>query len=206
MDTKKQCDYLLLLGDLNAKNSTWLSTDKTDALGENIHVLLEILGLKQYISFPTYLHRQLPKSCLDFVISNITHLETTSVAPLGASDHVVIQGKMYLDETSHHVPNSRTQSNRSVWRWDQKHVDALKAELRTTQLLTRPPPGDTSPVNTYWQHWRLLYSSVESTSRYDMSVLKVMTDHETTNREKASILAQAREDNKACSAVKSGVL
>ena len=41
-----------------------------------------------------------------------------------------------------------------MWRWDQKHVDALKAELRTTQLLTRPPPGDTSPVNTYWQHWR----------------------------------------------------
>ena len=133
---KKQCDYLLILGDLNAKNSTWLSTDKTDALGENIHVLLEILGLKQYISFPTYLHRQLPKSCLDLVISNITHLETTSAAPLGASDHVVIQGKIYLDETSHHVPNSRTQSNRSVWRWDQKHVDALKAELRTTQLLT----------------------------------------------------------------------
>ena len=80
-DTKKQCDYLLILGDLNAKNSTWLSTDKTDALGENIHVLLEILGLKQYISFPTYLHRQLPKSCLDLVISNITHLETTSAAP-----------------------------------------------------------------------------------------------------------------------------
>ena len=154
VDTKKQCDYLLILGDLNAKNSTWLSTDRTDALGENIHVLLEILGLKQYISFPTYLHRQLPKSCLDLVISNITHLETTSAAPLGASDHVVIQGKMYLDETSHHVPNSRTQSNRSVWRWDQKHVDALKAELRTTQLLTRPPPGDTSPVNTSWQHWR----------------------------------------------------
>ena len=33
VDTKKQCDYLLILGDLNAKNSTWLSTDKTDARG-----------------------------------------------------------------------------------------------------------------------------------------------------------------------------
>ena len=30
----------------------------------------------------------------------------------------------------------------------------------------------------------LLYSSVESTSRYEMRVLKVITDHETTNREK----------------------
>ena len=39
VDTKKQCDYLLILGDLNAKNSTWLSTDKTDALGENIHAV-----------------------------------------------------------------------------------------------------------------------------------------------------------------------
>ena len=30
----------------------------------------------------------------------------------------------------------------------------------------------------------VLYSSVESTSRYEMRVLKVMTDHETTNRKK----------------------
>ena len=56
----------------------------------------------------------------------------------------------------------------------------------------------------YQKKLDIVVFSVESTSRNDMRVLKVMTDHETTNtyREKLPYWHKHGEDNKTCTAVR----
>ena len=87
-------DDLLLLGDFNAKNSAWLTTDRTDRLKDDIQTLLHTYGLTHHVRFPTYIHRQTPLSCLDLVISSLhsNDVHIQSLPPFGASDHTTVSG------------------------------------------------------------------------------------------------------------------
>ena len=93
-------DHVLLLGDFNAKHSQWHSDDETDTLGERLHCLFAAYNLHQATDFPTYLHQGHLKSCLDLVVSSLEPCEVTvqSSAPLGNADHVVLFGRLTLDD------------------------------------------------------------------------------------------------------------
>ena len=85
-----EADDLLLHGDFNAKNSAWLTTDRTDRLGDDIQTLLHTYDLTQHVRFPTYIQRQTPLSCLDLVISSL-HSNDVHIQSL-PSDNTTISG------------------------------------------------------------------------------------------------------------------
>ena len=89
-------DEILLRGDFNAKNCLWHSSDTTDALGEDLHWLCETHGLTQHVSFATHLRQHTPTSCLVLAISifSRSNITITSLPPMSASDHIIIQGNL----------------------------------------------------------------------------------------------------------------
>ena len=104
--------HLVLLGDTNCKHRTWYSTTILpadaflDAAGENLHLLTESFGLSQAVHFPTYLYPGQPHSCLDQVFSSFAeeYVQVSSAAPLGSSDHVIVQGQLPCSfEHLHHA-------------------------------------------------------------------------------------------------------
>ena len=144
----------LLVGDMNAKHTSWLSTDITDRAGDLLSYLLDTAGLNQHVSFPTCISRGNLKSCLDVVISNVPEedLSVTSYPPVGASDHVLVGGNVSL-ACPPQAPTPQQNVEAWRWNWDPDHVVALKEALSSMQLL---PPAEEIPqlsMTDLWSHW-----------------------------------------------------
>eukprot|EP00117_Sycon_ciliatum_P046039 scpid19225/ scgid33023/ Probable RNA-directed DNA polymerase from transposon X-element; Reverse transcriptase len=149
-------DDLLLLGDFNAKNSAWLTTDRTDRLGDDIQTLLHTYGLTQHVRFPTYIHRQTPLSCLDLVISSLhtNDIHIQSLPPFGASDHTTISG--HINNQLPPIINNSPPRSRSTtfWSWTDSTIHLLREALSRTNLNHHPNQHDPCPVDTFWRSWR----------------------------------------------------
>ena len=146
--------HVLLLGDFNAKNAQWLDTDVTDASGDSLACLLETHGLVQHVSFPTCIVRDVPKSCLDLVISNIPsdQVSAAPAAPLGSSDHLSVRGTIQVSSVT--TPPQDPPAPQWSWTWEASRVSALRSALSATQLL--PPDQACAQLSTdeLWQTWR----------------------------------------------------
>ena len=160
-------DEILLLGDFNAKNWLWHPSDTTDALGEDLHWLCETRGLTQHVSFATHLRQHTPTSCLDLAISSLSrhNITITSLPPMGASDHVVIQGNIRPQQhTTHRNNNTNNNKNESsttqqstsstYWLWSEERIASLREALATCNLQYDPHPTDPQPVTSFWNFWR----------------------------------------------------
>ena len=144
----------LLVGDMNAKHTSWLPTDITDRAGDLLSYLLDTAGLNQHVSFPTCISRGNLKSCLDVVISNVPEedLSVTSYPPVGASDHVLVGGHVSL-ACPPQAPTPQQNVEAWRWNWDPDRVVALKEALSSMQLL---PPAEEIPqlsMTDLWSHW-----------------------------------------------------
>ena len=132
---------ILLLGDFNAKNSTWFAADNTDPIGESLQCLFDSHDLCQLTTFPTYIHQGQLKSCLDLVITSIPiHLvDITSLAPVGNSDHLTISGRVDVPLQ----PDAPPQAPPTMrWKWSNTTITRLRELLSESDLLATPGPEE----------------------------------------------------------------
>ena len=144
---------LLILGDFNAKHTSWLQSDYTDTAGDCAYYLLQTYNLHQIVQQPTHIHQNILKSCLDIAITNLPTEEAlvlTGPPPLGKSDHLSIHGTITTHTTAKAMPTCQP----PCWKrsWDNNRVQNLKEHLSRTQLL--PDNPDIHTCGELWQHWR----------------------------------------------------
>ena len=92
---------LLLTGDFNAHNSSWLAGDRTTPVGQCLETAFRCFGLEQLVNFPTHWSPSGRSSCLDLIVTNSPQqfLSVDSAAPLGSSDHVQLICRVRLPVT-----------------------------------------------------------------------------------------------------------
>ena len=146
-----QDNSILILGDMNGKNNTWLSSDITDRAGDKLSCLFDAYGLHQHVDFPTRITNGLPKSCIDLVVTNYQEhqVQVESAPPLSSSDHLSITGCLGLSTP---LPTNHEPTPAWSWSWDNEKVKALQSDLRSTQFL--PPQPNSQSCDDLWQHWR----------------------------------------------------
>ena len=71
--TKNKSDFTLIVGDFNARSTTWWSGDITTTEGTNIEALSSYHGLEQVINEPTYI-LQNSSSCIDLIFADKPNL------------------------------------------------------------------------------------------------------------------------------------
>ena len=133
-----QDNSILILGDMNGKNNTWLSSDITDRAGDKLSCLFDAYGLHQHVDFPTRITNGLPKSCIDLVVTNYQEhqVQVESAPPLSSSDHLSITGCLDLSTP---LPTNHEPTPAWSWSWDNEKVKALQSDLRSTQFLPPQP-------------------------------------------------------------------
>ena len=62
-------DFVLMIGDFNAKSCNWSTNDTTIAEGAQLDSVTSLYGMKQLISEPTHILQQ-PSSCIDLIFTN----------------------------------------------------------------------------------------------------------------------------------------
>ena len=157
----------ILLGDFNAKHSSWLESDNTDHVGEDLHSLLEILGLNQYVAFTTHMHQGAIKACLDLAISSFESESVTThpLPPFGAADYVMVKGSIHISDTQNasaniktnnhqHRPHSNNCNNSTHWYWTNYNTSSLRSAMAELSLTPMRDRSDPKPVTTFWNHGR----------------------------------------------------
>ena len=61
--------FLLLIGDFNAKSSSWSSNDTTTAQGDQLDYFTCLYGMKQVITKPPHILES-SASCIDLIFTN----------------------------------------------------------------------------------------------------------------------------------------
>ena len=79
--TKKRTDFTIIVGDFNARSTTWWSGDTTTAEGTNIAPLTSYRGFEQVINEPTHI---LPNSasCIDLSFGDKPNLDDIQILTL----------------------------------------------------------------------------------------------------------------------------
>lgn len=155
LNTARQASTnVLLLGDLNAKHQSWLSTDITDTAGDYLHTLLDSYGLSQLCNFSTCITRGTPKSCLDLVITNLNSdsVSLTEAPPLGNSDHISILGCISSLNSLQSAQSTPPTSRAWRWCWAPERLHNLKHHLANISLL--PLNCSDWSCDALWNYWR----------------------------------------------------
>ena len=100
---------VILAGDFNVHNQSWLGSTKTTAAGERVEDLCNIHGLSQHVDLPTR-----GPNVLDLVMSDYAQATVKHHAPLGKSDHCVVTADFPSVR-----PLREATSSRTVWRYNQ---------------------------------------------------------------------------------------
>ena len=104
--TRTHGTHIVLAGDFNVHQETWLCSSKTTVAGEALEELCAEPQLHQHVLQPT---RGL--NTLDLILSNMSvPIDTTAKAPLGCSDHGVPLADFYL------TPDADQATSRTVRR------------------------------------------------------------------------------------------
>ena len=99
--------HIILAGDFNVHNHSWLGSSKTTRAGEFAEDMCILHGLYQHVPEPTR-----GQNTLDLVLSDIEQgVRTTLLPPLAMSDHVVLISEFNL--RTYREPKS----SRLVWRY-----------------------------------------------------------------------------------------
>ena len=156
---RKTCPNLILLGDFNAKNTMWLPSYSTNAVGEGIEYLFNRYLLSQVVNFPTHIHRNVPRSCLDLIATTFdcTAATITRMAPIGGSDHFCLSCTITCDfhRPADSTGNADTDSSQyDRWSWASHRVEALRSDLAEKLLHLNDSWASTKDVEDLWQEWR----------------------------------------------------
>ena len=85
-NAKTTCSRIIVAGDFNVHNATWLGSTRTTVAGEAAEDLCYLHGLEQYVQEPTR-----GRNRLDLIMSDMEGNISTSIhQPLGKSDHATV--------------------------------------------------------------------------------------------------------------------
>ena len=65
----RKADFVLMIGDFNAKSSSWSTNNTTTPEGAQLDSITSLYGMKQLISEPTHILQQ-SSSCIDLIFTN----------------------------------------------------------------------------------------------------------------------------------------
>ena len=146
---------VLIAGDFNFKHSQWCASDRTDYGGESLQYVLDAYGYHQLVDFPTRVHQNSLKSCLDLVLTSRWPCvpTITSSAPIGHSDHVTLLGKIQLPSknTSQSSHSAAVSNTRYVPVWSVEHTDRLNSAIQHENWTDILQSGD---INQAWVCWK----------------------------------------------------
>ena len=120
--TKKKSDFTLIVGDFNARSTTWWSGDITTTEGTNIEALSSYHGLEQVINEPTHI-LQNSSSCIDLIFADKPNLIVESgVFPSlhVKCPHQIIYSKLNLNVV-YPPPYQRL-----IWDYKKANVDGIR--------------------------------------------------------------------------------
>ena len=175
-----QDNSILILGDMNGKNNTWLSSDITDRAGDNLSCLFDAYGLHQHVDFPTRITNGLPKSCIDLVVTNYQeHQVQVEIAPpLSSSDHLSITGCLDLS-TRFRSTSARPRSRVPLWRvhFSATHVRAINCHCVSVRavsarlMLARRPLARQTCTSSF-HCWGVFFYSKDGDQYYIQIIMK----------------------------------
>ena len=133
IDTARQLgSRIILAGDFNVHNESWLNSNKTTPAGEYMEDICTIHDLNQHVSIPTR-----GVNTLDLIVSDFnTDVKVKCLSPLGASDHVVLLADFPVQAVR------EPKTGRTVWRYNKADWGRLRHFYRTYdwyQTLTTCP-------------------------------------------------------------------
>lgn len=112
---------IIITGDFNVHNQSWLGSCKTTRAGEAAEDLCSLHGLDQHIHEPTR-----GANTLDLLMSDFPGpVNVNILPPLGKSDHVVIVAELK------HAVSREPRVKRTVWRYAQADWDRLNHFFRS---------------------------------------------------------------------------
>ena len=65
----RKADFVLMIGDFNAKSCNWSINDTTTPEGAQLDSITSLYGMKQLISEPTHILQQ-SSSCINLILTN----------------------------------------------------------------------------------------------------------------------------------------
>ena len=111
---------IILAGDFNVHNESWIGSSKTTRAGEYLEELCAAHGLHQHVEMATR-----GNNPLDLVLSNFgDRVRVEAMSPIGNSDHCVLLASI----STHLQREERTQ--RQVWRYNQADWGRLRKFFR----------------------------------------------------------------------------
>ena len=123
--TSFHSDFVILLGDFNAKSKSWSVNDTTTKEGKMLENLTSLYGMKQLTSTPTDV-LQHSSSCIDLIFVNQPNLVTDSgIHPSLHQNchHQVIFWKLNL-KIEYPPPYAR-----EVWDYGKAHTDLINRSI-----------------------------------------------------------------------------
>ena len=100
---------VLIMGDFNAKCSTWYGTT-TDTAGHQLSCLLDMFSLQQHVTFSTHRSHKGNEAALDLMITDTAAsiCEPRPSAPLGQLDHSIVLGRLCIPTCTASPPAPNT--------------------------------------------------------------------------------------------------
>ena len=142
---------VILLGDFNATSPAWLSSDSYNSIGRVLEPTSHQLGLKHFVSFPTHLRNDaaIGGLCLDLVFCSSPALvkRISSVAPLGKSDHVMVQCVFLLQP----AVCAMGQRLRRIWSYEKADFAELNKDLSKADWSSVCTAPD---IDVVWSAWK----------------------------------------------------
>ena len=146
---------VILLGDFNATSPAWQSSDSYNSAGLVLEPATLQLGLKQFVDFPTRLSNALDAacgSCIDLVFCTapalVNHL--SAVAPLGTSDHVMVNCVFHRQS----VVSELGSRLRRIWNYDKADFDKLNNALSSADWSAVYTAPD---IDVAWAEWKHIF-------------------------------------------------
>ena len=65
----RKADFVMMIGDFNAKSYNWSINDTTTPEGSQLDSIASLYGMKELISEPTHISQQ-SSSCIDLIFTN----------------------------------------------------------------------------------------------------------------------------------------
>ena len=132
---RQQGAKLVIAGDFNVHNSSWLQSSRASLAGEAAEDMCALHGLTQHVAEPTR-----GNNTLDLIMSDFQEpVEVDVLPPVGKSDHAVVVA------TFSARVQQKKRTHRTVWRYNQAEWNRLRSHLRNTNwsyIITDDP--DTS--------------------------------------------------------------
>ena len=93
-----KADFVLMIGDFNAKSCNWWTNDTATPEGAQLDSITSLYGMKQLISEPTHILRQ-SSSCIDLIFTNQPNIAMDSAVDSflhSKCHHQIIYSKLSL--------------------------------------------------------------------------------------------------------------